>query len=325
MSTFSSQQSSEQARVEALIRKAEVSVSFDFYPPRTEKAAERLYRSIEELVPLRPSFVTVGYGTGPVTRALTHELVLRIRRMTGLTVVPHLTCLGCSKSEIEQLVGTYYEEGIRNILALRGERSGANAKARSFSEADSKHKRDFPHAVDLVRFIKREFPEISVGAGCHCEGHRETPNRLLEMEYLRAKVDAGVDWLVTQLFFDNREFYDFQARCRMAGIEVPILAGIMPIVSKKDMHRIADLSPATRFPGQLLKAVDRVSSDAMVRNVGTTWATGQVFDLIENQVDGIHLFTRNRSRAALEIYRGLGMSEAEDTGAGASGEQSSSS
>ena len=317
MSTFTAKQPREQARVESLIHRADVSASFEFFPPKSEEAAERLYRSISELIPLEPTFVSVTYGAGGTTRRLTHELVIRIRRMSGLTVVPHLTCLGCDRDEIARIVGTYYDEGIRNILALRGDpprEPDTEDRGLQFDPAEpvqgcAEVSWAFPYAADLVRFIRREFPDISIGAACYPEGHRETPNRLLEMEYLRAKVDAGVDWLVTQLFFDNREFYDFEARCRLAGIEVPILAGIMPITSRKGMFRMAELSPGTRFPAGLLKAIGRVADDAMVRNVGTMWATGQVLDLLENEVDGIHFYTLNRSKPTLEIYRSLGLAD----------------
>lgn len=288
-----------------LIKGTTTSISFEFFPPKTEESAERLYNSIEELVPLEPTFVSVTYGAGGTTRKLTRELVIRIRRKTGLTVVPHLTSVGSSKDEIAEIVGSYYDEGIRNVLALRGDPPKDAPEDFSFEDAA------FPYAQDLVRFIKREFPKMCVGGACYPEGHKETPNRLTELEFLKEKVDAGTDWMVSQMFFDNQEYYDFVARCRLAGIDVPILAGIMPVSTRKGMQKMAELSPGTRFPAGLLKAVDRVTDDSQVRNVGNFWATGQVHELLENEVDGIQFYTLNRSKPTLEIYKSLGLSEPE--------------
>ena len=147
---------------------------------------------------------------------------------------------------------------------------------------------------------------MGIGAACYPEGHKDTPNRLTEMDHLKKKVDEGVDYLTSQMFFDNYEFYDFKARCDFAGIGVPILAGIMPITSRKGLSRMAELSPGTRFPAGLLEAIHRVDEEK-VRNVGTHWATQQAFDLLAYDVDGIHFYTLNRSRPTMEIYESLGL------------------
>jgi len=287
-------------RVGQIVSRDNTSISFEFFPPKTEKASEQLFRSIEKLIPLKPSFVSVTYGAGGTTRKLTHELVLRIHKMTGISVVPHLTCVGCSRKEIAQIMGTYIDEGIYNILALRGD-------PQEGEEPVNLRDSDFPYALDLIQFIKKEFPEVSVGAACYPEGHRETPNRLKEMRLLKEKVDAGIEWLITQMFFDNYEFYDFVSRCRMLGIDIPILAGIMPITSKKGMEKMADLSPGTRFPAKLLYSIDQVSDDSLVKNVGVQWATQQVLDLLANQVEGVHFYTLNKSKPTIDIYRNLGL------------------
>ena len=278
------------------------SISFEFFPPKTEEAAETLFRSIERLVPLNPSFVSVTYGAGGTTRQLTHELVLRIRKTTNLTVVPHMTCVGCTKDDMHRIIGEYVDEGITNMLALRGD-PPKGEDASIFDQCD------FPYALDLIEFIKKEFPSVCVGAACYPEGHKETPNRLREMDLLKKKVDSGVEWLVTQMFFDNHEYYDFVERCRMLGINIPILAGIMPIASKGGMDKMAELSPGTRFPAKLLQGIDWVDDDSLVKNVGIQWATQQVFDLLANDVDGIHFYTLNRSKPTLEIHRNLGLCE----------------
>ncbi|MDA3834945.1 MAG: methylenetetrahydrofolate reductase [NAD(P)H] [Spirochaetales bacterium] len=297
-----SEKDSKTKNVGKLTNRENTYISFEIFPPKTEKAAEKLFQSIKQLVPLHPSFVSVTYGAGGTTRKLTHELVLRIRKTTDLTVVPHLTCVGCSTGEMERIVGEYVDEGITNVLALRGD---------PLQEQDisTMQNNDFPYALDLVKFIKKRFPGVCVGAACYPEGHKETPNRLREMELLKKKVDSGVEWLITQMFFDNYEFYDFVDRCRMLGINIPILAGIMPISSKKGMNKMAELSPGTRFPAKLLQAIDRVDSNSLVSTVGVQWGTQQVFDLLANEVDGIHFYTLNKSAPTLKIHRNLGLFE----------------
>src|SRR5205085_2404553 len=173
----------------------------------------------------------------------------------------------------------------------------------------------YHHACDLVRHIQRfnasgGHPDrrgFGIGVAGFPEGHPATPNRLREMDYLKEKIDAGADYIVTQLFFDNRDFYDFRERCELAGIRVPILAGIMPITSGKGLERMAELALGARFPAPLLRALARCGGDeAYVRRVGTHWATEQCRDLLDHQVRGIHFYTLNRSKATREIYAYLG-------------------
>lgn len=283
------------------------SMSFEFFPPKTEAAARRLYASLKALVPLKPTFVSVTYGAGGATRRLTHEVVLRIHRDTSLTVVPHLTCIGSTREQTARIVADYADEGIASILALRGD----PPRSREQPSREVEHEGDFRYAVDLIAFIRREFPGMCVGAACYPEGHRETPNRLIEMDLLKAKVDAGADWLTTQLFFDNHEFYDFRERCTLAGMSVPILAGIMPITSMEGMERMAELSPGTRFPAPLLRSVYDAGDEGAVSEAGLEWATRQVIDLLSTGVDGVHFYTLNRSKPTLHIYENLDLSKAE--------------
>ena len=285
-----------------ILNSQKISFSFEFFPPKDRTGADRLFRTIRDLFPLKPSYVSVTYGAGGSTRELTHDLVLRIEEQTNLTVVSHLTCVGSDRSEILDILRRYRNRGIRNIMALRGDPPAGLA---CFETCPG----GFSHAAELVAFIKQHFPDFGIGVAGYPEGHPETPNRLLEMDYLKAKVDAGADYICTQLFFDNRDFYDFSERCTLAGIHVPIIAGVMPITSLKGMKRMAELAAGARFPARLLKAVYRARDDQHVENVGIHWATEQVRDLIDNGVRGIHFYTLNQSTATLKIYDALGVTD----------------
>jgi len=285
-----------------IFKKTNIAFSFEFFPPKTEDAWERLFFSMSNLMPLKPSWVSVTYGAGGSTRDHTHDLVVRIKKETNLTVVSHLTCVGSSRKEIRSILERYTQNGIENILALRGDLPKGQEKWTRIKDG-------FDHAADLVSFIKGHFPHMGIGVAGFPEGHPDTPNRLKEMEYLKAKVDAGADYIITQLFFDNRDFYDFCDRCELAGIHVPIIAGIMPITTLHGMIRIAEVAGGARLPAPLLKAVERANSDEFVEKVGVHWATEQVRDLIHNKVKGIHFYTLNCSKASLRIYESLGVKD----------------
>jgi methylenetetrahydrofolate reductase (NADPH) len=226
---------------------------------------------------------------------------MRIQNETNLTVVSHLTCVGSSKAELFAILEKYHDSGINNIMALRGDPPRNNPSL-------GKHPDGLLYASELVRLIKTNFPDMGIGVAGFPEGHPETPNRLQEIEYLKRKVDEGADYICTQLFFDNRDFYDFCERCELAGINIPILAGIMPITSRKGMIRMAELALGARFPARLLKALARAEDDQFFEKVGIHWATEQVRDLLDNGVKGIHFYTLNRSNATVQIYNQLGVS-----------------
>jgi methylenetetrahydrofolate reductase (NADPH) len=287
-----------------IFRNSNITFSFEFFPPPDRAASDQLFGAVRELVPLKPSWVSVTYGAGGSTRSLTHELVQKIGHETGLTVVSHLTCAGATKEEIAAVLGKYRAGGIENIMALRGDPPKGET---SFVKTEN----GFGRAAELVAFIKTNFSGMSIGVAGYPEGHPETPNRLKEIEYLKAKVDAGADYLCTQLFFDNRDFYDFRERCLLAGITVPVIAGIMPITSRRTMLRMADMALGTRYPARLLKALGRAEDDRGFEKVGTHWAAEQVRDLIDNGVRGIHFYTLNRSRATLRIYDALGVASSQ--------------
>ncbi len=284
-------------------------LSFEFFPPKTEEASEALYQTIGELEAYKPSFVSVTYGAGGSTRELTHDLVVRLKTTTSLDPIPHLTCVCHGEADIQAILERYAEAGVSNILALGGD------PPRDLAGYD-RQKDAFQHAADLVRFIRR-FNErgghpdkrgFGIGVAGFPEGHPATPNRVLEMEHLKAKCDAGADYICTQLFFDNHDFFDFRDRCRLAGIDIPIIAGIMPITSAAGMRRMAELAAGARYPAKLLRAIQRCGGDEeAVRRVGVHYATEQCRDLLENGVDGIHFYTLNKSQATREIYASLGI------------------
>lgn len=297
--------------VAELLSDAATVFSFEFFPPKTEKGWDRLFHTIgSDLLPLEPAYVSVTYGAGGSTRRQTHELVTRIQVEFGLTVVAHLTCVGSTKDEIDAILKDYDESGVHNILALRGDPPSdpeVRASMRDRLGPGGEGSTDFPYAADLVAYIRKKYPHFSIGVAGFPEGHPATPNRLTEMRYLNAKIDAGADYIVTQLFFDNRDYFDYVARLGLSGIDVPVVPGIMPITSRHGMERMADLAAGARFPAPLLRAVGRTGDDAGVARVGTHWATAQVAELLNADVPGVHLYTLNNSSSTIDICRNLGL------------------
>ena len=296
-----------------IFEQSSTTLSFEFFPPKTEATSQKLYEAISELESLKPSFVSVTYGAGGSTRELTHDLVVRIKESTSLDPIPHLTCVCHSEAEIAEILERYAGAGVGNILALGGDPPAT-------VENYDRSKDAFQHAADLVSFIRKfndsgVHPDqrgFGIGVAGFPEGHPATPNRLLEMDYLKAKVDAGADYICTQLFFDNHDFFDFRDRCALAGINVPIIAGIMPISSLSGMRRMAELAAGARFPAKLLKALSRAGEDAeAVERVGVQYASQQCAELLDEGVSGIHFYTLNKSDATRQIYGSLGIRDTE--------------
>ena len=284
--------------------------SFEFFPPKTAAGADALLEAVTELEAFKPAFVSVTYGAGGTTREMTHDLVVRIKETTTLDPIPHLTCVCHSEADIAAILERYAKAGVSNILALGGD---PPRDLKNYVRADDA----FQHAADLVRFIRNfsGHPDkrgFGIGVAGFPEGHPTTSNRLLEMDYLKAKVDAGADYICTQLFFDNHDFLDFRDRCRLAGINVPITAGIMPITSAGGMKRMAELAGGARFPAKLLRAIARCGDDEdAVQRVGVHYATEQCADLLDHGVDGIHFYTLNKSHATRQIYAALGIKDSD--------------
>lgn len=284
------------------------SLSFEFFPPRAQAAWEELYETIRDLETLSPSFVSVTYGAGGSTRELTHDLVLRIRQTTNIPPVPHLTCVGHTRDEIDAILTRYAEAGVSNILALRGD----PPKDQPDYDWSKGH---FRFAADLVSHIRafKGHPDsrgFGIGVAGFPEGHPTTPNRVAEMDNLKAKIDAGADYICTQLFFDNHDFLDFRDRCSLAGINIPIIAGIMPVTSLSSMKRMAELAAGARYPAKLLKTLDRAAAKndpEAVERAGIHYAAQQCAELLDNDVSGIHFYTLNKSHATRQIYASLGL------------------
>lgn len=287
------------------------SLSFEFYPPKVGPAWEDLYETIRELEELAPSFVSVTYGAGGGTRELTHQLVLRIKETTSIPPVPHLTCVGHTRAEIDSILTRYAAAGVSNILALRGD-PPKDQPNYDWSQGD------FRYAADLVTHIKNfneagKHPDprgFGIGVAGFPEGHPATPNRVDELDFMKAKVDAGADYICTQLFFDNYDFFDYRDRCAIAGINIPIIAGIMPVSSIAGMKRMAELASGARYPAKLLKTLNRAAeknSPDAVERAGIHYAAQQSAELLGEAVAGIHFYTLNKSHATRQIYSSLGL------------------
>ncbi len=293
--------------IQDILQEHATTFSFEFFPPKTDEGFEELFVTIQSLQELQPSFVSVTYGAGGSTRERTHDLVVRIHHETNLTAVSHLTCVCHQEEELSAILDRYAASGIENILALGGDLPRTMSGHDRGTDA-------FRYAADLVRFIRsrprKPGPRgFGIGVAGFPEGHPGTPNRLKEMDYLKEKVDAGADYICTQLFFENRDFYDFRERCDLAGIRVPIVAGIMPITCRTGMVRMAELALGARIPARLLRSVRRCTDDEAVARVGIHWATEQCRDLLDNDVRGIHFYTLNRSDATRQIYDNLGVKD----------------
>ncbi|MBQ9829451.1 MAG: methylenetetrahydrofolate reductase [Akkermansia sp.] len=280
------------------------SFSFEFFPPKTPEGAASLLETVVTLQEFNPSFVSVTYGAGGSSRGLTRSVVHDMQSR-GIPTVPHLTCVGHTEAEIEEILHGYISAGARAIMALRGD-PPRNVPYDPAQDA-------FRHAADLVRFIRnweerQRLPyHLSIGVAGFPEGHPDSRNRLREMDFLKAKVDEGADYICTQLFFDNHAFFDFRDRCRIMDINVPIIAGIMPVTSISSMNRMAELSAGTNFPARLLKAMLRAGGDkSSIERIGINYASNQCSELLDADVEGIHFYTLNKSKATLEIYHNLG-------------------
>lgn len=275
-------------------------VSFEFFPPKTDDGTEKLYRAVEALKPCRPSFVSVTYGAGGSTRDRTLELVRRIKHELNVEAMAHLTCVGASRKELASIIERLVAAGIENVLALRGDPPKGEA---AFVPAPD----GFAHAGELVAFIRAEGYPLCVGAACYPEGHPEAPNLEVDLAHLARKVHAGVDFLITQLFFDNQDFLAFTRRARSAGIDVPIVPGLMPVTNVSQTQRFTKMCGA-RVPQELQRRLSIVERDpAAVVAAGVYWTAVQARELLAQGAPGLHFYTLNQSSATLAVHAALGL------------------
>ncbi len=269
-------------------------LSLEIFPPRRTAPIDTIYHTLDELQGLNPDFISVTYGAGgSETNTATLEIASAIKNDYGIESVAHLPCINLTKNEVLDMLVGFKQAGVENILALRGD-----------INPDFTPKQDFRYASDLVSFIK-ENGDFNIIGACYPEGHSECPNLVDDIRNLKTKVDAGTDQLITQLFFDNNYFYSFRERASIAGINVPIQAGIMPVVNKKQIERMVTLC-GVELPKKFITMMKRYENNPIaMRDAGIAYAVDQIVDLMAQDVDGIHLYTMNNPYIAKKIYAAI--------------------
>lgn len=273
-------------------------VSFEFFPPKTAEGVEQLYRTVEELRPCRPSFVSVTYGAGGSTRDRTTRVTSEIARTTTLTPVAHLTCVGASRADLRRVVGGYADAGVRTVMALRGDPPGGPGTPWTA------HPEGLDHAADLVRLV-REVSAFDVGVAAFPDGHPESPDLDHDARVLAAKADAGAAFAVTQFFFDPAAYFRLVDRLDALGCRIPVIPGIMPVTNVGQLTRFAQLS-GTPVPARIVERLTAVADDVRaVRQVGVEVAIELSRALLDGGAPGLHFYTLNRSTATLEVLHDL--------------------
>ena len=276
-------------------------VSFEFFPPKTEEGDRSLFeKTLPALLPLMPDYCSVTYGAGGSTRDKTLTIVDRIQKEFGLTALMHLTCVNATRDQVREVAESARAKGVRNILALRGDPPGGTGE---FQKTEG----GFEFSYELVTFL-REMGGFSIGTAGFPEGHIACKEgREVDWQRLKAKIDCGADFVVTQLFFDNADFYAFRNYLRKLGVKVPICAGVLPIMSTTQIKRFTALCGAT-LPAPLLVDLERLANDdAAATEFGIEYATRQCQDLIKNGVEGLHFYTLNKAPATVRILKNLGL------------------
>lgn len=284
-------------RIGQFIAEKGKSLSFEFFPPKDELGEEQLFRVIAKLESLNPTFVSVTYGAGGGTLKNTRQIILRIQQETSLVPMPHLTCVDQNKDELKAIMEDYASFGIENVLALRGDPPKGTEK---FTPPQN----GFCYAQDLVQ-LAASLSAFSIGVGVYPEGHCESPNLEMDMYYAKQKIDAGADFAITQMFFDNRYFYDFLERAAKADIRIPIIPGIMPIT---DINRIKNFSQkcGATLPEHIIRRFENIGSVAgEAKKVGVEVATEQCADLLEHGIRYFHFYTLNQSDIVYQIVKNL--------------------
>ena len=281
-------------QINQLFGKGRTVFSCEVFPPKATSPVDTIYRTLDGLKDIRPDFISVTFGAGgSQVNQTTREIASIIENQYHIPAMAHLTCVAAGKAEVDELLDRLKADGVENILALRGD-----------INPDVPPKTDFAHASDLVAYI-RSHSDFGVSAACYPEGHLESPDLVSDIRHLKEKVDAGAQHLVSQLFFDNEDFFRFLERCRIAGISVPIEAGIMPVLSKSSIQRMVSLCGAS-MPRKLTRILARYGDhpDAL-REAGIAYAIDQISDLIAGGVDGIHLYTMNDPNVARRIAESI--------------------
>ena len=277
-----------------ILNQKEVTISFEVFPPKTDDKYAAVEEAARKIAGLHPSFMSVTYGAGGGTSKNTAGIAADIQNKYDTPVLAHLTCVSSTKAHVREMIGVYREKGIENIMALRGD---IPKEGRSVF--------DYDYASELIRDIKTEAPDLCIGGACYPEGHVECPSPSEDIRHLKEKVEAGVDFLTTQMFFDNNMLYNFLYRIREAGIHVPVLPGIMPITNAKQVARSVALSGST-IPQRFRMMVDKFGNDpAKMKQAGVIYATEQIIDLISNGVGHIHVYSMNKPEIAAGIMASL--------------------
>jgi methylenetetrahydrofolate reductase (NADPH) len=284
-------------RIDQILGTGQPTISFEFFPPKTEEGFVSLFKTIEDLRPLNPSYVSVTYGAGGSTRQKTVQLVERIQTQLGIRSMAHLTCVGHTADEIGGILDDLWRAGIQNVLALRGD---PPAGQMSFVATEG----GFANADALVAYVRSRH-DFCIGVAGYPEGHPQCLNLTRDLEHLKRKVDNGANFIVTQLFFDNEDFYRFRDKAQSVGIKVPIIAGIMPIGNVAQIKRFISMCGA-KIPHSLLLKLEAVErSPESVYAAGVDYAVQQCRDLVANKVEGIHFYTLNKSKATVDICKAL--------------------
>ena len=279
-------------KIKEILDQGKPTLSFEVFPPKTEAAYESVEKAAGEIAKLKPSFMSVTYGAGGGTSRYTVEIASMIQDL-GVTPLAHLTCVSSTREKVHQVLEQLREKRIENVLALRGD-----------IPADGVTPREYRYASQLIREIK-EFGDFCIGAACYPEGHVESANKSMDMDYLKEKVEAGCDFVTTQMFFDNSILYSYLYRIREKGITVPVIAGIMPVTNARQISRITGMS-GTYLPSRFKSIVDRFGDNpAAMKEAGIAYATEQIIDLIANGVNGIHVYSMNKPDVAAKIQDNL--------------------
>jgi methylenetetrahydrofolate reductase (NADPH) len=284
-------------RIEEIIEERRPCFSFEFFPPKTDEGMRNLFEAARALREDNPAFVSVTYGAGGSTRARTVEIVTRIRRELGLEAMAHLTCVGATREELLEQLARMHELGIENVLALRGDPPRGETEWKPTPGGLS-------YSTELAELIASNF-DFSIGAACFPEVHPEAIDLDHDIRFLKSKVDAGARFLITQLFFDNELYFDFVRECRAAGIDVPIIPGIMPVTNYAQLKRFTELCGASIPPLLEHELALRKDEPDAVKEIGVAYATMQCADLLARGAPGIHFYVLNRSSQARAILAAL--------------------